>query len=50
MTCPDIAIEQAFILALEQIETCVPGSNNDTALLKDANGQTIITLQRINLK
>lgn len=47
MTCPDIAIEQAFLIALEQIETCVPGENDDIALLKDAAGTTVITLARV---
>lgn len=50
MTCPDIATEQALLVALEQVETVVPGRDDKTALLKDASGQVLITLQRITLK
>lgn len=49
MTCPQIEIEQTFLLALEQVESCVPGDNDRTAIFKDAQGQTIITMQRIDL-
>ncbi len=50
MSCPDLAIEQAFLVALEQVESCVPGTNTNIALLRDGAGQTIISLQRINLQ
>lgn len=50
MTCPEIAIEQGFIIALEQVESCVPGDTDDVAYLKDGDGKTLITLKRINLK
>ncbi|MCM1483232.1 MAG: META domain-containing protein [Muribaculaceae bacterium] len=49
MTCPDIATEQAFLVALEKVETVAPGSDSETAYLKDASGNTLITLQRLNL-
>lgn len=48
MTCPEIAIEQAFILALEEVETCVPGDNDNIALLKDATGKTVISMVRVS--
>lgn len=49
MTCPQIAVEQTFLLALEQVESCVPGDTDKTALFKDSEGQTIITMTRIDL-
>lgn len=49
MTCPEIATEQSFLIALEQVESCVPGANNNIACLRDGAGKTIITMQRINL-
>lgn len=48
MTCPDIATEQAFLLALENVSTADKGSTNDDALLKNASGKTIITLKRLS--
>lgn len=48
MTCPDIAEEQAFILALEQVATAAPGKNADTAYLCNASGQKIMTLKRLS--
>ncbi len=50
MTCPDIALEQQFLVALEQVETVIPGKSADTALLKDATGKVVIQLKRMNLK
>ncbi len=50
MTCPDIATEQELLAALAKVETVIPGNNADTAQLKDAAGQTVITLSKINLK
>lgn len=48
MTCPDIAEEQAFLLALEQVSTALPGKDNDTAYLCNSAGQKIITLKRLS--
>lgn len=48
MTCPAIATEQAFILALEQVDTCVEGASSDQAIMKGANGQPLLTLIRIS--
>ncbi|MCI9607048.1 MAG: META domain-containing protein [Muribaculaceae bacterium] len=50
MMCPDIENEQKFLVALEQVETVVPGPDGTTALLKDAHGKTLIALKRLNLK
>lgn len=48
MTCPDIATEQAFLLALENVDNAAKGSTPDTAVLKNAAGQTIIALKRLS--
>lgn len=50
MMCPDIENEQRFLVALEQVETAVPGADGTTAQLKDAQGQVLIVLKRLNLK
>ncbi len=47
MTCPDIAEEQAFLIAIEQVATATPGKNPDTAYLCNQAGQKIITLKRL---
>ena len=48
MMCPDIATEQAFLLALESVDNAAKGSTPDTAVLKNAAGQTIISLKRLS--
>ncbi|MCM1163449.1 MAG: META domain-containing protein [Muribaculaceae bacterium] len=48
MTCPDIATEQEFLLALEEVDTAVKGSAPDEALMKDASGNVVITLMRLS--
>ena len=47
MTCPDIATEQKFLLALENVDTAAKGPNADTAYLKNSAGQVIISLKRL---
>lgn len=47
MTCPDIAEEQAFLIAIEQVATATPGKNPETAYLCNQAGQKIITLKRL---
>ena len=47
MTCPAIATEQAFLLALEQVDTCVEGASADQAIMKGSNGEPVLTLIRI---
>lgn len=47
MTCPAIATEQAFLLALEQVATCSEGASADQAVMKGTNGQPMLTLIRI---
>lgn len=50
MYCPNMQLEQAFLVALEQVETAIPENNGETAILKDAGGQAVLTLKRLNLK
>lgn len=47
MTCPDIATEKAFLLALESVSTAGKGKTADTAVLKNSAGQVIIALKRL---
>lgn len=47
MTCPDIATEQQFLLALEEVSTAVEGSSADQAVMKSDNGRLLLTLIRI---
>lgn len=47
MTCPAIATEKAFLLALEQVDTCVEGASADQAIMKGSNGEPVLTLIRI---
>ena len=47
MTCPDIATEQAFLLALENVDTADKGANDNEAVLKNTAGQVIISLTRL---
>ncbi len=47
MMCPDIAVEQTLLLALENVDTAAPGADASQALLKNVAGQTIITLTRL---
>ncbi|MCM1356208.1 MAG: META domain-containing protein [Staphylococcus sp.] len=48
MTCPAIATEQSFLLALEQVDTCIQGASTDQAVMKNSQGQPILTLIRIS--
>lgn len=48
MMCPDIATEQAFLLALESVDNATAGTSLDRADLRNAAGQTIITLRRLS--
>ncbi|MCH5319660.1 MAG: META domain-containing protein [Paramuribaculum sp.] len=50
MYCPNLQLEQALLVALEQVETAVTENNGKTATLKDASGKPIISLKRLNLK
>lgn len=47
MTCPDIATEQSFLLALESVDTAVKGANANEAVLKDRSGNAVLTLRRL---
>lgn len=48
MTCPDIATEQAFLLALENVDTASRGASDDQASLKDSSGRVVISLERMS--
>lgn len=50
MTCPNMALERQLLIALEQVESVAKGTSENTALLKDASGETVIELKRLNLK
>lgn len=49
MMCPDLEREQAFLVALEEVERVDPGHDASTAELKDADGKTLIVLKRLKL-
>ena len=48
MTCPDIATEQSFLVALEEVATCTEGASADQAIMKDSDGMPMLTLIRIS--
>lgn len=48
MMCPDMATEQAFLLALEQVDTAVRGANPSEAVMRDDSGKTVITMTRLS--
>lgn len=48
MTCPDIATEQAFLLALENVDTASKGETADYAVLRNSAGQAVIALTRLS--
>lgn len=50
MTCPNIAYEQLFIQALEQVTQCSEGPTANEALLLDAAGKPVVVMKRISLK
>lgn len=49
MACPNGDQERMMLVALEETATATAGRNTDTAILKDANGKTLMTLKRIPL-
>lgn len=50
MACPDLATEQAFLLALENVVSAARDGSDNNAVLKDADGNAVIALSRIDLK
>lgn len=50
MTCPAIATEQALLSALSTVVTVQPDGTDNTAVLRNANGNAAINLTRVNLK
>lgn len=49
MTCPQIALEQQLLTALAQVTTVQLGKDG-SLMLDDANGHTLVTLTKLNLK
>lgn len=49
MTCPQIALEQQLLTALAQVKTVQLGKDG-SLMLVDANGHTLLTLTKLNLK
>lgn len=49
MTCPQIALEQQLLTALAQVTTVKLGKDG-SLMLVDANGHTLVTLTKLNLK
>lgn len=49
MTCPQIALEQQLLTALAQVTTVQLGKDG-SLMLVDANGHTLVTLTKLNLK
>ena len=50
MTCPYITTEQALVNALSTVVDVMPGGSDNAAVLRNAEGNDVINLQRINLK
>lgn len=50
MYCPNLELEQAFLVNLEQVETASEEEGGNVALFKDAEGKTVIVLEKLNLK
>lgn len=48
MMCPDMATEQQFLLALEEVDTAVQGATTDQAVMKDSQGKIVLTMHRIS--
>ncbi len=48
MTCPDIAIEQKFLLALEEVATASEGANADNVKMMNTQGEVVLTMHRIS--
>lgn len=47
MSCPAIATEQAFLLALEQVATCSQGASAEQAVMRGSNNQPLLTMIKI---
>lgn len=49
MACPEpvMALEQALLLALEEVTSCQAEADGNTAVLKDADGKPVIKLKRM---
>lgn len=50
MTCPNISTEYALLQALGTVNNVQPGGDDSSAVLRNAEGNAVVTLERINLK
>lgn len=50
MTCPDISTEYALLQALGTVNNVQPGGDDSSAVLRNADGNAVVTLERIKLK
>lgn len=48
MTCPDIAVERQFLLALENVATASKGADIDKAVLNNSSDKPVVTLERLS--
>lgn len=48
MSCPDMAAERQFLLAMENVATVDKGDNEDTAALLDSSAKPVVTLVRLS--
>ena len=44
----NLALDEAFLLALEQVDTAVRGTNPSEAVMRDDSGKTVITMTRLS--
>lgn len=47
MTCPAIATEQSFLVALEEVAVCTQGASANQAIMKSDDGRPLLTLIKI---
>lgn len=48
MSCPDLATERQFLVAMENVATVAKGTNDDNASLLDSSAKPVVTLQRLS--
>lgn len=48
MSCPDIQQETALLIALEEVDHCLPIDNTDKVVLYNRKGKQVLVLQRIS--
>ena len=48
MSCPDLATERQFLVAMENVATVAKGTNDDNASLLDSSAKPVVTLKRLS--